>query len=103
MSKALNYIDKNYQNVSYVINVTDGAPNYTNLTKQAAKVLHDKGIKICSSYIGSGDIPDVLKNISDAVFKSDIDSAISNCTGKVKEDLIGAAVIKIVDENKFSF
>lgn len=103
MSKALNYIDKNLKDVQYSILVSDGAPDRVALTEEAAQRLHSKGIKICSSFIGDGDIPQVLFDISDVVFKSDIDSAISKCTGRVKQELIGAAIVKDIDENAFSF
>ncbi len=104
LSLALEHIDKNFPETKFVILTSDGIPNDIKATKIAAKRLKQKNIKICSTFIGSGKIPKILEDISDITFVSNVDSAIAKCSNKrVKQKLMGAAIIKKVDINEFAF
>lgn len=104
LSLAFETIDTKYPATRYVVLVTDGSPNSIPLTRASAKKLKDKNIKICSSFIGNGVLPEILKEISDLTFVSNIDLAISKCNNKkVKQKLLGAAVRKKIDINAFAF
>jgi hypothetical protein len=104
LSLALEDIDKNYPNTRYVIIASDGIPDDINAVKKISDKLKGKGIKFCSSFIGIGQVPAILKEISDITFISNVDLAIAKCSNKrVKRKLIGSAVRKKIDINAFAF
>lgn len=104
LSLTLDHIDKNFPHTKYIIIASGGAPNDSMAVKKISDKIKKKGIKICSSYIGGGQIPSILKDISDITFISNVNLAIDKCSSKrVKQKLMGTAVVKKVDINAFSF
>ena len=90
----------------YIIIASDGVPDNEAQVRTQAKLLKDSGSKICSTYIApkNSQIPEILKDISSAVFLTDVTDPISKCQGAVKEKILGhTAVVKHIDINQFAF
>jgi len=102
--KAIND-DKN-ANFNYIIISTDGHPDNVDLVREQAKILKDSGSKICSTYIApiNTPIPQILHDISSAVFLSDVENSVSKCQGEMQEQILGhTATQKTIDVNQFAF
>jgi len=73
-----------------IVLMTDGSPNDPNKAYQKAMKLKKEGVVICSAYIGNGNKPKVLKDISDVSIISDsLKASLDSClnSAKVKEVL----------------
>jgi len=97
--------DKN-SNFEYVILTTDGYPDDVELVKKQARILKDSGSKICSTFIAPPNtpIPQILKDISSAVFLSDAKNPVAKCQGSMQRQILGhTAIQKTIDVNQFAF
>ncbi len=86
-----------------LILITDGLPNNEDSAIKGAEILQQKGVKICTVYIGSGPIPQVLRHISDSfVVSHSLDASLDACINDFHKKGIIADPYRDVDIESLS-
>lgn len=94
LSGALIEVEK--YNPKGIIVITDGRPNDANKTKQIMQELRQKNIVICSTYIGKGTIPTILRDNSDVAFTiKNINDSINKCFTSPELQQVIKPVVKV--------